>query len=990
MLHRNLLPKTIACLVAALLLSVCFWKGQTIALDKQRELAEFSRETWMTENGLPQNTVHDIAQTLDGYIWIATEEGLARFDGLNFTIFDKQNTPQLKESEIHALCADKQGGLWVSTTASLLRYSNGQFLAFTTREGLPSDDAQTIYQDREGNVWIGTAAGLARLKDGSFTTWTTRDGLVSNDVKALFEDSDGALWVGTSDGLSRLKDGKFTSYTAPDGLASNSVAAIAQDREGHVWVGTFHGLSSLSDGKIFTYTVKDGLPNERITALRVDTEGSLWVGTAGGLGRFDNGRFSTFKSQDELARSVILSLFEDREGSLWVGTESDGLHFLKDKKFTSYTVNDGLSNDLVKSVYEDRGGNIWIGTYGGGLNLLKDGHITRAYTTVDGLSSNIVLALFDDGDGNLWVGTPDGLNRFKDGKFTVYTSADGLANDFIRSIYADTRGNLWVGTRGGLTRMRDGLFTTYTTADGLPDDFVGTLYEDSEGSLWIGTLRGLSRFKDEKFTTLSTKDGLSSDVVISLHEDKAGSLWIGTNGGGLNRLRDGKLVAYTTREGLLDDVVYSIMEDGQDNLWLSSNKGIYRIPKQQLNDMADKKINSIGPIIYGTADGMTTRECSGGGHPSGWKSNDGRLWFSTIKGVAVVDPAKLRTNTEPPGVVIEQVRVDDELVAPFQKIELAPGKTRFDFYYTGLSFVAPEKVRFKYKLEGFDRDWIDGGTRRAAYYTNLPPGQYRFRVMAANNDGVWNETGTAFDFYLKPHFYQTYWFYALSVLLLALIIWQLYRFRVRQVKRQFAAVLDERNRIAREIHDNLAQDILGISVQLELVSRTMPKEAEGTKAHLDRARILVRNSITEARRYVWDLRSQALENNDLPAALTETARRLTAETGLQAQVQVSGTFRPLPQLIESNLLRIGQEAINNAVKHAGAERILVNLKFDNKHVQLSVRDDGRGFDAEKQTSNGHFGLVGMRERAEQIGGTLFISSREGEGTEVTVDVPVSG
>jgi ligand-binding sensor domain-containing protein/signal transduction histidine kinase len=990
MLPRNFIPKTIAGLLVLFLLLISFWKGQTVALDKQRELTEFSREAWLTENGLPQNTVHDITQTLDGYIWIATDEGLARFDGLSFTVFDKQNTPQLKESDIHALLADRQGSLWVSTTTGLLRMTDGKFLSLTTREGLPSDDVQSIYEDREGNVWVGTTAGLARFKDGAFSTLTTKDGLVSNDVKALFEDTDGALWVGTSDGLSRLQNGKLTSYTAPDGLASNSVAAISQDREGRLWVGTFHGLSSLSDGKFTTYTVKDGLPNERITALRVDREGSLWAGTAGGLARFEGGRFSTFKAQDELARNVILAIFEDREGSLWVGTESGGLHFLKDRKFTTYTTGDGLSNDLVKSVYEDRQGNIWIGTYGGGLNLLKDGHVARTYTTEDGLSSNIVLALFDDTDGNLWVGTPDGLNRFREGKFTTYTSADGLANDFVRSIFADREGNLWVGTRGGLTRMRDGVFTIYTAEDGLPDDFVGTIYEDAEGNLWVGTLRGLSKFRDGKFTTLSTKDGLSSDIVISLHEDNEGNLWIGTNGGGLNRLRDGKLSAYTTRDGLLDDVVYSIMEDGQSNLWLSCNKGIYRISKQQLNDFADKKINSLSPIIYGTADGMTTRECSGGGHPSGWKSSDGRLWFSTIKGVAMIDPAKLKTNAQPPGIRIEQVRVDDELVTPFQKLEVAPGHTRFDFYYTGLSFVAPEKIRFKYKLEGFDKDWIDGGTRRAAYYTNLPPGQYRFRVMASNNDGVWNETGTSFDFYLRPHFYQTYWFYALSALCLALVIWQLYRLRVRQVKRRFEAVLDERNRIAREIHDNLAQDILGISIQLELVSRTMPREVEAPQAHLDRARILVRNSINEARRYVWDLRSQALENNDLAAALTETARRLTSETSVQAQVQVSGTFRPLSQLVESNLLRIGQEAINNAVKHARADHILVNLKFDNKHVQLSVRDNGRGFDAEKQSVNGHFGLVGMRERAKQMGGTLFIRSRESEGTEVTVDVPVGG
>ncbi|HEY0377292.1 MAG TPA: two-component regulator propeller domain-containing protein [Pyrinomonadaceae bacterium] len=971
-----------------LLLLLC-WGGASFALDPRRELAEYSRNVWLTENGLPQNTVRAVAQTADGYLWIGTEEGLARFDGTGFTIFDKQNTPELKNNDVHALMGDRQGGLWLGTGAGLLRLAGGKFSTFTTREGLAGDDVQAIYEDREGGVWAATPAGLSRFRDGSFTNWTTRDGLVSNDIKALFEDGEGALWVGTSDGLGRLKDGKLTSYTVPDGLASNSVSSVTEDRAGRLWVGTFKGLSSFSGGRFTTYTAADGLPSDRITALNVDAEGALWVGTSNGLSRYRDNRFTSFEGQSELSRSVILSVFEDREGSLWVGTESAGLVFLKDKKFTTYSTAEGLPNELVKCVYEDREGGVWMGTYGGGLSLLKNGTITN-YTTRDGLSSDFVLALADDREGNLWVGTPDGLNRLRGGKFTTYTSADGLANDFVRSIRADQTGTLWVGTRGGLTRLKDGGFTSYTTEDGLADNFVGAIYEDREGALWVGTLRGLSRLKDGKFTTYTTRDGLSSNTVIALYEDGGGSLWIGTSGGGMDRLREGKFTAYTVQAGLLDDEVYSITEDDGQNLWLSCNKGVFRVDRKQLDDFAAGKVGTIAPVVYGTADGMRTRECSGGGHPSGWKGRDGRLWFSTLKGVAVLDPSRLKVNAQPPGVVIEQVRIDDESVSPASKIELPPGKSRLDFYYAGLSFVAPEKVRFKYKLDGFDKDWIDGGTRRVASYTNLPPGRYKFRVTAANNDGVWNEAGASLDLYLRPHFYQTYWFYALSAAALALAVWQLYLLRVRQVKRRFAAVLDERNRIAREIHDNLAQEILGISIQLELVSRTMSKDAEATKSHLDRARVLVRHSIAEARRYIWDLRSQALEQNDLPSALTETARRLTAGTDVQAQVQVSGTFRPLSALIESNLLRIGQEAINNAVRHAEAQRILINLKFDSRRVQLSVRDNGRGFDTKTRGANGHFGLVGMRERAEQMGGTLFVESGAGEGTEVVVEVPLGG
>lgn len=965
--------------------------GSALALDSRRDLSQFNHDVWLTESGLPQNTVHAIAQTRDGYVWIGTEEGLARFDGIKFTVFDKQNTPQIKSNYIRTLLADRQGALWIGTAEGLVRMLDGKFTLFTTNEGLPSDTIQAVYEDRESNLWVATATGLGVFKSGALTKFTTRERLIGGSIQALFEDADGALWIATPYGVARVKGDEFTNYTVRDGLASNSVRAIQQDRDGRLWFGSLGGLTSYSQGRFTTYTTRDGLPNDRIIALHAGRDGDLLVGTAGGLSRFNDGRFTGFNPGEPLATSTVLSLLEDLEGNLWIGTESGGINLLKDTKFTTYTVRNGLSNDLVKAIYEDAQGNTWIGTDGGGLNLLKDGKLS-VYTTRDGLSSNVILALFGDGAGNLWVGTPDGLNRFSQGKFTIYTAADGLANNDVRSICADHHGNLWIGTRGGLTRMKDGVFHTFTEVDGLPNDLIATLHEDAKGNLWVGTLGGLSRLTNEEFTTLTTKEGLSSDAVISLYEDADGTLWIGTNGGGLNRMKDGQLTAYTTRNGLLDDVVYRILEDGRNNLWLSCRRGIFHISKKDLDDFARGAISSIAPVAYGTADGMMTRECSGGGDPAGWRGSDGKLWFPTIKGVAMIDPERIKTNSQPPPVVIEQVRIDDKSFAPTDRLELPPGTTRFDLYYTAPSFVAPERVRFKYKLEGFDKDWIDSGTRRIAYYTNLRPGAYTFRVKASNNDGVWNETGAAFSLYLKPYFYQTYWFYAVLMLALALFAWLLFRLRVRAMKAQFGAVLIERTRIAREIHDNLAQEMSGISVQLEVVARTMPPEAEAARTHLDRARRQVRHGIAEARRYVWNLRSSALEKSDLPTALAETARRLTNETAIQAQVEVNGTFRPLAPLVEDNLLRIGQEAMNNAVKHARAKRISVNLIFAARRVQLSVRDDGCGFDNQAASNGqpGHFGLIGMRERAEQIGGTLSILSGNGSGTEIVVDVPING
>ncbi len=964
--------------------------GSAGGLDPERGTAEFARRAWQTDSGLPQNTVHSITQTTDGYVWVATEEGLARFDGLSFKIFDRQNTPALKSNDVRALLtAGKAGDLWVCTAAGVARLSGGEWRTFTTAEGLASDDVAAAYEDRSGTIWFATSAGLSRYLDGKFTNFTKKEGLEGGGVLAVAQDVEGSLWVGTDEGLSRFHEGAFTTETTGEG-PTRAVTAIALGGDGCLWLGTADGLSCLRDGRPRTFTTADGLPNDRITTLRAGAGGSMWIGTAGGLARWSGGRFETFKGEDDgLSGGIILSLFEDAEGSLWVGTESEGLTQLKDRKFTTYTTREGLPSDLVKSIYEDRQGGVWVGTYGGGLSLLKDGRV-RNYTTDEGLASNIVLSLAEGADGALWVGTPDGLSRLLDGRFTTYTSAEGLPNDFVRSIYADREGALWVGTRGGLARLKGEEFETYTTAEGLPDNFVGTIYEDAGGVLWVGTLGGLSRFEGGSFKTYTTREGLSDNVVISIHGDAAGQLWIGTNGGGLNLFRKGRFTSFTTRDGLPNDTIYRVLEDGRGRLWMSCNKGVFSLNKSDLEEFAAGRRRALEPVLYGTADGMRTRECSGGGHPSAWRDRAGRLWFSTIKGVATIDPEHMPTNTQPPPTVVEQVRVDGEALAAARDLSLPPGKSRFDFYYAGLSFVAPEKVRYRYKLEGFDPDWVDGGDRRVAYYTNLGPGDYNFKVIACNNDGVWSSQPATFSFRLRPHFYRTYWFYALVFVASGLLAWQLYALRLRQVRARYGAVLQERNRIAREIHDNLAQEILGISVQLEIVARTMASAPDAARKHLDRARALVRSSVAEARRYVWDLRSQSLDERDLPAALAEMTRRLTAESGVQTQFNVSGTFRPLAPQVENNLLRIGQEAVGNAVRHAQAQAVTVSLDFGTREVRLEVKDDGRGFDAESYDGGkgGHFGLVGMRERAEQMGGAVTFKSEPGRGTEVSVRVPI--
>ncbi|HEV8134813.1 MAG TPA: two-component regulator propeller domain-containing protein [Pyrinomonadaceae bacterium] len=985
---KNLPAKVNTRSVLVFTLALLCGGNRVLGLNPNKDLSEFSNQVWLTENGLPQNTVQTIIQTRDGYLWFGTQEGLAKFNGTNFVVFDRENTPQLKSNDIRSFLEDRNGNLWIGTSFGLARMQGAGFTSFTTTEGLPDNTIGPMIEDPDGTLWIGTGSGLVHYSNNTFTSISIPD-FGGTDVQSVLRDKSGVVWIGTALGVTSIQNGSVLQTKAMSELAGRSVNSMVEDQRGRVWYGTDTGLVGISNNQVLSLTINDGLPDNHVNYLRTDQEGCVWVGTSGGLARLSlvNNQ-PKLTTTEGLSSNLILSVFEDREGSVWIGTESGGLNVLRDRKFTTFTSKNGLSSDLVKAIYQDSTGALWIGTNGGGLNVLKDGQV-KTYTTKDGLSSNVVLSLYGDNKGTIWIGTPDGLNEFRDGHFTTLTVAEGLSSDLVRSIFVDRNGSVWVGTRNGLNRIKDGQFTIYTTKEGLANDFIGTVSETSDGALWIGTRAGLSEYKDGRFTNFTTKDGLSNDVVTSLFEDSDKNLWVGTNGGGLNRLHDRKFVSYTTHNGLSDNVIYRILEDNQRNLWCTSPKGIFKISLNELSEFADGRIQAVSPTSFGTSDGMLTRECSGGGYPAGWKGADGKLWFPTIKGIAMIDPNNAQFNKEPPPVVIEEIRADDHQIASQNGLQLSAGTTRLEFYFAALSFVAPDKVRFKYKLEGFDPAWIDADTRRSASYTNLRPGNYTFHVIASNNDGVWNSQGASFQFYWRPHFYQTYWFYLSLLLLLAFAVWQTYRLRVRRMQRQFDAVLAERTRIAREIHDNLAQEMLGISVQLEVVARTMPSGADVAQTHLDRVRMLVRHGIAEARRYVWDLRSQALDKADFPTALADTARRLTADSPVEAQVEISGVFRPLPATIEDNLLRIGQEAINNAVSHANARLLVVKMIFDIQRVQLSVRDDGRGFDVATGIKNGHFGLVGMRERAERIGGTLNIMSSTDIGTEVVVDVPIS-
>jgi ligand-binding sensor domain-containing protein/signal transduction histidine kinase len=794
--------KLTAIMIGAVLLAC---RTGSAALDPAEAITQYTQNVWGTDAGLNNNTVTAIAQTPDGYLWVGTEEGLARFDGVRFTLFNRQNTPSLQTNQISALLVDSHGNLWIGTDGGgLTRLREGKFTTYTSRAGLSNDSILSLYEDRKGVLWIGTnGGGLNRFQNGVFTKDASNKDLPNAAVFSISGSPDGSLWIGTYAGLAHLANGGTKVYTKKDGLLGDYIKSVHVGRRGDLWVGTNGGgVSHLVNDRFINYTTRDGLSSNAIWSIYEDSVGTLWVGTIdAGLNRFRYGKFSSYTAKDGLPFNRVLSLFEDKEGDLWIGTGGAGLVRLKSGLFTAITTREGLSADVVLPVFEDRQEAIWLGTDGGGLNRLKDGHVTT-YTTRNGLSDNNIFSIAEDKEGSLWIATRTGLDRLKSGSFTVFTTSDGLPSNIVLCLYLDREGVLWAGSRGGLSRFTGARFKTYTTADGLSNNYVTSIYEDQDRTLWIGTgSGGLNQFHRGHFSSYSTKNGLSSDVIRSLNGDDDGTLWIGTSGGGLDRFKDGKFTAYTTRDGLFDDEIFQILSDRNAYLWMSSNKGVFRVSKRQLKAYAEGRVASISSVSYGISDGLKNKECNGGFQPAGWQAKDGRLLFPTMKGLAIVDPGRLTTNRLPPPVALERVVIDGTSFALDRPIRAKPGTGQLEFDFTALSLVSADKIRFKYKLEGFDKDWVVAGERRAAFYTNISPGEYRFVVIACNNDGIWNMVGASIPLRLSPHFYQTSFFLAVCLTLIAALSVAIHRFRINHLvenERRLVLLVNERTQALQE------------------------------------------------------------------------------------------------------------------------------------------------------------------------------------------------
>ncbi len=989
----NILTHKLVCLTAFFALATTYACTQA-AYNQSTE--NLGHQSWSTENGLPQNSVHQIFQSNDGYLWIATEAGVARFNSISFKVFNQQTDAAFTTEDICCFTQsrnDPNAALWVGTSDGLLQYSAQKFRPFSMADGLPSAVILALATDDMGATVALTQGGLARFDGVRFTPIELPSAVPADAITVA---PDGSLWIIAATKLFHYQHRHLTALTMPPGASKDTIEAIHIDPDSTLWVGTRNTLTEISHLSTRVWSTGRELPGTRIAAFFHDTRGTLWIGTNKGLVSLDAAGEAHL--QDEIGTNSVLSIVEDREGDLWIGTEATGLHVLRQQKFHTLPQ---FSDRVVTAIAQTRDGAMWIGTNGDGLDRWQNG-ATQHLSAHSGLLSDVILALAPAADDSLWVGTPDGLNHLTSSKIETFTSADGLPDDLIRSLLVDDDGSIWIGTRRGLAHYKDHAFTTISRADGLKSDLVGTLLRTRDPShpakaadLWIATLNGLSRLQDGQITTFNTHDGLSGEVITSLLQDSSGTLWVGTNGHGLNYLSPNGFI--TIHHPGLPATIQSILQDDQGSLWLTSGQGIARVSATELKACAGAATCTARINNYGSSDGMPTSETSVIGHPSAWKSSRGTLWFATRKGIAITAPANLQEDNTPPPVAIERFTVDDldrDVVG--SELTVGPGHTRYAFDYVALNFAAPSKVLYRYTLEGFDKQWTQAGNRRSAYYTNLPPRTYRFRVQAANQDGIWNDTGASLTFVVEPPFYRRLWFILVSLVLLALIWVLLYRLRVQRIRSQFDAVLAERARIAREIHDTLAQDFVGVSVQLELASQLLiHADAAAAQQQLDRTRDYVRRGLEAARRSIWELRASNAQDT-LPTRLSRLADQVSqsgqsSDDKLHITVDIGGTYRPLAPALESEVLRIAQEALANVVRHAAARNAAIVLRYQPTRLLLTITDDGQGFQTadESFVSRGHFGLHGMRERAAQINAHITLDSIVGQGTTVTLDAPIS-
>jgi signal transduction histidine kinase/ligand-binding sensor domain-containing protein len=996
--------KTVVALGILLVCCVCVF-----GLDPSLDISQYAHTSWKVRDGFTKGFIESIAQTPDGYLWLGTEFGLVRFDGVRAVPWQPPGNKHLPPGTIYALLVARNGTLWIGATKGLARWKEGNLTLFPQLDG---EAIFTLLEDHEGTVWVGAggpphSGKLCAIRSSTVDCFGD-GGRLGPSIVALHEDRKGNLWAGAKDGIWRWKPGPPKFYPLPGEL--DGIQALAEDEDGALLVGWKGGIYRFKDGETEPYPLPGISRQFQAKRILRDRNAGVWVATWNhGLLHVRQGRTDVFSATEGLSGDDVNALLEDTEGNVWISTIA-GIDRFRNFAVPTLTAKQGLSRALVGAVLADKDGGVWLATYSG-LNRWKQGQVTipeMGSAKRDGkINGSLPSSLFQDDAGRIWVSSTKELGYLEHGRFV---SIKGIPAGTILSITQDSAGNLWVINEAvGLIRIspQSDVHEIFWSALGHDDNASVLAGDHSRGGLWVGFYRGgIVYFADGQIrASYTAADGLGTGRVSDFQFGDDGALWISTEGG-LTRLQNNRLATMTSKNGLPCDTVHWAIEDNDRSMWLYTACGLVRIAHSELDAWAaavDQRHDVTLPIrvtAFDSSDGVKSLSNPGHYHPQVAKASDGKLWFLPWDGVSIIDPHHLPFNTIPPPVHVEQVVADDKAYGISSGLRL-PAQTRhLEIDYTALSFVAPEKVLFRFKLEGQDRDWRDVGTRRQAFYTNLSPGNYRFRVAACNNSGVWNEAGTFLDFSVAPAYYQTNWFLALCAAGFVGLLWGIYRLRVRQLQHQFAigleARVNERTRIARDLHDTLLQSFQGLILRFQAATNLLPERPLEAKQRFESAIDQAAQAVTEGRDAVQELRSSTVETNDLAMAISALGEQLAAD-GTSAdsalfRMAVEGTPRNLHPILRDEVYRIAGETLRNAFRHAQARQVEVEIHYDAQQFQLRVRDDGKGIDPEilgKQPRPGHFGLHGMRERAKIVGGQLDVWSELDSGTEVELSIPGS-
>jgi signal transduction histidine kinase/ligand-binding sensor domain-containing protein len=939
-------------------------------------------------------------------MWFATGDGLVRFDGVHFRVFNSTNTPSLKVNGFSpALLEARDGALWAGTWAGgALRYFNGVFTAYTTSDGLPSNTVVRIDEDAEDAIWIFTNSGLTKWKAGrlhpvpsgpgtpfSFQTYPNQIIVNPNFV---------GFWRRDHTRLYRFAHGQWSRLPLPPTVRDPArFGCWTEDSQRRLWCsasGRPGEAYRIADGQLTTFR---GLPRNAFVCYQ-DDQGFLWLS--------DHERHAALWKDGHLfplsglATPSSFRVLKDREGSFWIGTDDEGLYHLRRQLITVHGYAGRPETNYIHSVLRDSAGNIWSGA-SDGIGLFRKGRFAKFYALAEPAPNDLVISLWEDPDGTIWVGRYKGVSRIVGGRLRKVTGAAGKVRGPVNVIRRDRTGSLWFGSDNGLFCLRNGRLVHYSRADGLGGDNVKVLLEDRAGKLWIGTEQGLAWFVNGKFSSWTEANGWSSSEVSSMYEDAAGVLWIGTWDKGLNRLENGKLTLITTNEGLFSNSVFNIEEDNQGFLWMSCRFGIFRVRKQELNDLAAGRISFISSTHFGTADGLVNPDCtSGSGQPAGFKASDGKLWFRTQDGIGVLDPQSVRLNDKPPPVVIEDCILDGRSTPCRPRLSIAPGNQDLEIHYTALSFIRSDDIRFKYKLDGLDRDWVEAGTRRTAYYSHMPPGNYMFRVIAANSDGIWNRRGQDIAVIVLPPFYETWWFALLAFASAAALIIFAWQYRLMQLKNAHTTQLEftrqlinsqesERKRIAAELHDSLGQHLLIIKNWAMVAQKSIPN-SDPVREPLGEISAAAGQAIEEVRGIAYNLRPYQLERLGLTTAIRDLVSQLEASSSIHFFAEladVDGLFSKEGEIV---VYRILQEALNNTIRHSGATQVRIIIVRTINEVELTIRDNGKGFDPQairfRTPGRSGFGLFGIAERVRMLQGQMDIQSAPEEGSIINISLAI--